>query len=59
MLEINHVYNMDCIEGMKKMGEHSVDIVLTSPHTTLVEIQGLWKTMKKDTTYTLKENKTI
>lgn len=31
MLEINHVYNMDCIEGMKKMGEHSVDIVLTSP----------------------------
>ena len=31
MLETNRIYNMDCIEGMKKMGEHSVDIVLTSP----------------------------
>lgn len=31
MLETNRIYNMDCIEGMKKMEEHSIDIVLTSP----------------------------
>lgn len=31
MLEINHVYNMDCLEGMKKMEEHSVDVSFTSP----------------------------
>ena len=31
MLEINHVYNMDCLEGMKKMDTNSVDVSFTSP----------------------------
>lgn len=36
MLETNRIYNIDCIEGMKKMGEHSVDIVLTSPPYNII-----------------------
>lgn len=31
MLEINHVYNMDCIEGMKKIDTNSIDVSFTSP----------------------------
>lgn len=30
-LEINRIYNMDCLEGMKLMEDNSVDLVLTSP----------------------------
>jgi len=30
-LEINNVYCMDCIEGMKKLPENSIDLVVTSP----------------------------
>ena len=29
MLELNKVYNMDCIEGMKQLEDNSVDFVLT------------------------------
>ena len=31
MLELNRVYNIDCIEGMKSMDENSVDLIVTSP----------------------------
>lgn len=31
MLEVNKIYNMDCLEGMKMMEDDSVDIVLSSP----------------------------
>lgn len=31
MLEVNKIYNMDCLEGMKMMEDNSVDIVLSSP----------------------------
>lgn len=30
-LELNEVYCIDCVEGMKKMPENSVDVVVTSP----------------------------
>lgn len=30
-LELNQVYNMDCIEGMKRLPERSVDLVITDP----------------------------
>lgn len=36
MLEINHVYNMDCIEGMKKMDTNSIDVSFTSPPIMIV-----------------------
>ena len=31
MLEINKIYNLDCLDGMKKMDSKSVDISFTSP----------------------------
>ncbi len=31
MLEINKVYNMDCVEGMKLLDTDSIDLVVTSP----------------------------
>ena len=31
MLDIDKIYNMDCVEGMKQMDEDSVDLIVTSP----------------------------
>lgn len=31
MLEVNKIYNMDCVEGMKLLNDESVDLVVTSP----------------------------
>lgn len=31
MIEPDHIYNMDCLEGMKQMADDSVDMVITSP----------------------------
>jgi len=30
-LDINEVYNMDCLKGMKKLPDNSIDLVLTDP----------------------------
>ena len=30
-LELNRIYNMDCLEGMRQMGDKSVDLSVTSP----------------------------
>ena len=30
-MELNKIYNMDCIKGMEKLGPSSVDIIITSP----------------------------
>jgi DNA modification methylase len=31
MLELNKIYNMDCISGMKLIEDNSIDLVVTSP----------------------------
>jgi len=31
MLEINKIHNMDCIEGLKRIPDNSVDCIITSP----------------------------
>lgn len=31
MLEINNFYNIDCLEGLKKMDDATIDLVVTSP----------------------------
>jgi site-specific DNA-methyltransferase (adenine-specific) len=31
MLELNKIYNIDCIEGMRQLADKSIDITLTSP----------------------------
>lgn len=31
MIELNQIYNMDCLEGMKKMPDKSIDLCITDP----------------------------
>ena len=31
MIELNKIYNMDCLEGMKNIPDSSIDLVVTSP----------------------------
>lgn len=31
MLELNKLYNMDCLEGMKQLDNESIDLIITSP----------------------------
>jgi len=31
LLEINKIYNMDCIDGLDKIEKHSIDLVITDP----------------------------
>jgi DNA modification methylase len=31
MLELNKIYNMDCVQGMKLLDDYSVDLTVTSP----------------------------
>ena len=39
MLELNRIYNCDCVEGMKKMPDKSIDLVVTDP-PYLIETSG-------------------
>ena len=31
MLEINKIYNEDCLEGMKRIPDKSIDLIVTDP----------------------------
>ena len=31
LLELDKIYNMDCIEGMKQIDDNSIDLILTDP----------------------------
>jgi len=31
MLELNKIYNMDCLEGLKQLDDNSIDLIITSP----------------------------
>jgi DNA modification methylase len=31
VLELNKIYNMDCVDGMKQLPDNSIDMVITSP----------------------------
>lgn len=31
MIELNKIYNEDCLEGMKRIPDKSVDLVVTDP----------------------------
>lgn len=31
MLELNKIYNMDCLEGLRLLGDNSIDLTVTSP----------------------------
>ena len=68
-MKTNIIYNQDCIQGMKKMPDNSVDLIIADPpynlskgskikwdHTTDINLGGNWdKTMEKWDNYTLQE----
>ena len=51
MLEINKIYNEDCLEGMKKIDDKSIDFIFTDlPFSTtqnswdvLIPFESLWE----------------
>jgi len=46
MLEINKIYNIDCIEGMRKIDDNSINLTVTSPPYFLkksYEINWTWE----------------
>ncbi len=55
MLELNKVYNMDCIEGMKLIPDWSIDCIITDPPywTTdcrwdhVIPFEPMWKELKR------------
>ena len=36
MLELDKIYNMDCIDGLKQLDESSVDAIVTDPPYELI-----------------------
>ena len=47
-MEINKIYNEDCIEGMKKIPSASIDMVLTDPIIHISNCSRIWKAKKTD-----------
>lgn len=37
MLELNKIYNMDCLEGMKLIPDNSIDLIVTDPPYKIVQ----------------------
>ena len=31
MLDVNHIYNMDCLDGLRQLDDGCVDMTVTSP----------------------------
>ena len=31
MLELNKIYNIDCLDGLSKLDDESIDLIITSP----------------------------
>ncbi len=42
MLELNHLYNMDCMEGMKLIADNSIDSIVTDPPYELGFMGNKW-----------------
>jgi len=48
-LEVNKIYNVDCLEGLKQLPDNSIDSVVTDPpyglseHITLKRIEEYFK----------------
>ena len=55
MLELNKIYNMDCLDGMKQIDDNSVDMTLCDlPYgttacswDTIIPLDKLWKQYKR------------
>jgi DNA modification methylase len=40
LLELNKIYNMDCLEGLKLLDDNSVDSIVTDPPYELTSKHG-------------------
>ena len=53
MLELNRIYNMDCLEGMRQIEDKSIDLILTDPPyssgTRKEGSKGIRKSMNRGT----------
>ncbi len=55
MLEVNKIYNMDCIEGMKLIPDWSIDCIITDPPywttackwDTIIPFEPMWEQLKR------------
>ena len=46
MLELNKIYNMDCLEGMNLLDDNSIDLIITSPPYNKAGFNGIAKRTK-------------
>ncbi|UGL60742.1 DNA methylase [Staphylococcus phage vB_SauM-HM01] len=44
-LELNKIYNEDCLEGMKKIPDNSIDLIVTDP-PYLINYKTNWRKNK-------------
>ena len=45
-VELNHVYKMDCIEGMTSLPDNSVDLIIADPPYNLSK-GGNWSSSRR------------
>lgn len=55
MLELNKIYNIDCLEGLKLLDDNSIDLIITSPPYNKAGFNGVHKRSIKNDIW----NKTI
>ena len=41
-MELNKIYNLDCLEGMKQLEDDSVDLIITDPPYG-IDFQSAWR----------------
>ena len=46
MIELNKIYNMDCVEGMRLLPEKSIDLTVTSPPYYNAREYSQWNTLE-------------
>lgn len=46
ILEINKIYNMDCLKGLKQMENESIDLMVTSPPYFNAKEYSQWETLE-------------
>lgn len=44
-MKLNHIYNIDCLEGLKKMDDESIDLMVTSPPYYNAREYSRWETV--------------
>ena len=55
MLELNKIYQMDCLEGLRQLDDNSIDLIITSPPYNKAGFNGVHKRSAKNDIW----NKTI